>query len=138
MNRVRSDFTWNVITKDLQGLARRMETTSQNIANANTPGYARREVSFEDQLRDVIEAPRQLPLKATAERHLSNIVTDVSGIQPLERRVGHEIYRLDGNNVDPETEMARLTQTRMSYQAMTRVLSRKIAMYRKAIGGAGS
>ena len=135
---MRSDLTWNVITKDLQGLARRMETTSQNIANANTPGYARREVSFEDQLRDVIGAPRQLPLKTTAERHMSNIATDISGVQPLEARVGHETYRLDGNNVDPETEMARLAQTRMSYQAMTRVLSRKIAMYRKAIGGAGS
>ena len=135
---MRSDFTWDVITKDLQGLARRMETSSQNIANANTPGYARREVSFEDQLRDVIEAPRQLPLSTTAERHFSNITTDVSGVRPLEGRVGHEIYRLDGNNVDPETEMARLTQTRMSYQAMTRILSRKVAMYRKAIGGAGA
>ena len=52
--------------------------------------------------------------------------------------VGHEIYRLDHNNVDPETETARLAETRMTYQAMARVLSRKIAMYRKAIGGGGA
>lgn len=135
---MRSDFTWDVITKDLQGLARRMETSSQNIANANTPGYARREVSFEDQLRDLIEAPHRLPLNRTSREHISNIVTDVNGVRPLESRVGNEVYRLDGNNVDPETEMARMTQTRMSYQAMTRILSRKVAMYRKAIGGAGA
>lgn len=129
------DPTWGVIEKDLQGLAKRLEATSQNIANMNTPRFARREVSFEDQLKDVIDAPRRLPLKRTAEKHMTNVVTNVNAVAPVERSVGHEIYRLDYNNVDPETETARLAETRMSYQAMSRVLGRKISMYRKAIGG---
>lgn len=132
---MRGDLTWSVIEKDLQGLAKRLESTSQNIANMNTPRYVRREVSFEDQLKEVIDAPNRLPLKRTAERHMSNVVTDIGAVLPAERGVGYELYRLDLNNVDPETETARLAETRMSYQAMGRVMGRKIAMYRKAIGG---
>lgn len=132
---MRGDLVWNVIEKDLQGLARRLEATSQNIANTNTPRYTRREVSFEDQLKEVIDAPSRLPLKRSAERHMSNVVSDISAVMPAERSVGYELYRYDLNNVDPETEIARLTETRMSYQAMSRVLGRKIAIYRRAIGG---
>jgi flagellar basal-body rod protein FlgB len=134
---MRGDLAWNVIEKDLGGLAKRIEATSHNIANFNTPRYARREVSFEEQLKDVIGAPRRLPLKRTNERHFSNVTQNVGDVAPYERSVGYEIYRLDGNNVDPETETAKLTETRMTYQAMTRILGRKIAMYRRAIGGGG-
>ena len=135
---MRGDITWSIIEKDLQGLARRVEATAQNLANANTPKYSRREVSFEDQLKEVIDGPLRLPVERSDPKHISNVTADVSKVTPWERKVGNEIYRLDSNNVDPETEMARLAETRMSYQAMTRVLSRKIAMYRKAIGGAGA
>lgn len=132
---MRGDLAWSVMEKDMQGLAKRLESTSQNLANMNTPRYARREVSFEDQLKAVIEAPHKLPLKRTLPRHMSNAATNVAEVVPVERAVGYEIYRLDHNNVDPETEMARLAETRMSYQAAARVLGRKISIYRKAIGG---
>jgi flagellar basal-body rod protein FlgB len=132
---MRGDLTWHVIEKDLDGLAKRIEATSHNIANFNTPRYARREVSFEDQLKEVIDAPQQLPLKRTYERHFSNVTQDIGAVTPYNRAVGYEIYRLDMNNVDPETETARLTETRMSYQAMSRIMGRKIALYRRAIGG---
>lgn len=130
------DLAWGVIEKDLEGLARRMEATSQNIANMNTPRYARLEISFEDQLKEVIDGPLQLPVKRTNVRHMSNIKQDVNQVNPFQRSVGYELYRYDLNNVDPETETARLAETRMTYTAMTRALGRKIAMYRRAIGGA--
>ncbi|MDR1514351.1 MAG: flagellar basal body rod protein FlgB [Synergistaceae bacterium] len=133
---MRGDFAWGVIEKDLSGLARRFEATSQNIANMNTPGYARKEVSFEDQLKEVIDAPSKLPLKRTNPNHFSNVRQNLDEVIPGERHVGYEVYRLDLNNVDPETESARLAQTRMMHQAMTRVLGRKVSMYRRAIGGA--
>jgi flagellar basal-body rod protein FlgB len=132
---MRGDLAWGVIEKDLGGLARRLEATSNNIANMNTPNYSRREIAFEDQLREVIDAPNKLPMKRTSERHFSNIKANLSEVVPFDRSVGYEIYRLDKNNVDPETETARMAETRMSYQAMTRLMGRKIAMYRKAIGG---
>jgi flagellar basal-body rod protein FlgB len=128
-------MAWGVIEKDLEGLGKRIEATSQNIANMNTPRYARKEVSFEDQLKEVIDSPQLLPLKRTNSKHFSTVKTDLSEVLPAERRVGYEVYRLDRNNVDPETETAVLAETRMMHQAMTRAISRKIAMYRRAIGG---
>jgi flagellar basal-body rod protein FlgB len=132
---MRTDLAWGVMEKDMAGLAKRFEATSHNIANMNTPRYARREISFEDQLKEVIDAPSRLPMKRTSERHFSNIKANIGEVTPYERQVGHEIYRLVWDNVDPETEMARMAETRMSYQAMSRAIGRKIAMYRRAIGG---
>ena len=129
------DLAWGVIEKDLEGLAKRMEATSQNIANMNTPRYARREISFESQLKEVIDAPMRLPLLRSSPKHISNIKESLTDVSPVTHKVGNEIYRLDYNNVDPEVEVARLAQTRMTYQAMSKVLARKIAMYRRAIGG---
>jgi flagellar basal-body rod protein FlgB len=132
---VRGDLSWGVIQKDLEGLSRRMGAVAQNVANANTPRYARREVSFEDQLAAVIDQPRRLPLAVSDQRHMTNVPLGLDNVKPREDRVEDEIYRYDGNNVDPEVEMAKLAETRMMYQAMSRVLSRKVAMYRTAIGG---
>lgn len=129
------DVTWGVIEKDLDGLSKRLEATTQNIANMNTPGYGRREVSFENQLKEVIDAPRRLPLKTTSAGHMSNIQQDVYRVKPMEHNVTYEVYRGDSNNVDPETETARLTQTRMIYQAMTQMMRKKVASYRRVIGG---
>jgi flagellar basal-body rod protein FlgB len=134
---MRGDLTWSIIEKELEGLSRRLEATSHNIANMNTPRYARREVSFEDQLKEIIDAPTRLPMKKTSPRHFSNVRTSASEVRPIDSRVGYEVYRLDKNNVDPETETARLAETRMMHTAMTRVLAKKVSMYRRAIGGAG-
>jgi flagellar basal-body rod protein FlgB len=130
-----ADLTWGVIGKDLDGLSKRLEATSQNVANMNTPGYSRKEVTFEDQLKEIVDSPRRLPLKRTNSRHMSNVRTDVAEVSPQDHTVDYEVYRGDGNNVDPETETARLTETRMLYQGMSRAMNKKIAAYRRVIGG---
>jgi flagellar basal-body rod protein FlgB len=129
------DFTWKVIEKDLQGLAKRFSATSRNIANANTPSYAKRNVSFEDQLRDVIESGKKLKMTRTDIGHIPSSPHSVAAVQPAEIRVTDEIYRLDGNNVDPEREMSILSETRMQYNAMSRFASRKLSGLRTVISG---
>ena len=129
------NVTSDVIEKTLEGLALRMEATSQNIANMNTPRYQRREVSFEDQLKEILDAQTQLPLKRSDPEHISNIETDVDGVEPQLRSVGYEVYRADLNNVDPETEIARLAETRMMYAAMALRMNGKFRGLRRVIGG---
>ncbi|NLA90314.1 MAG: flagellar basal body rod protein FlgB [Synergistaceae bacterium] len=129
------DFNWKVMEKDLEGLAKRFESTSKNLANANTPHYARRNVSFEDQLRDVIDGPRRLPMKVTDKGHIPSGPLSVSSVIPEEIKIYDEKYRLDGNNVDPEREMAVMSQTRMAYAAISRFAAKKGSLYRLVIGG---
>jgi flagellar basal-body rod protein FlgB len=129
------DMTMSVLGKGMQGLSRRLESTSKNIANANTPAYARRKVSFEEELREVINGPSKLPMIVTDRSHIPSGPLAVDDVVPTETRVSDEPYRLDGNAVDPEREMAVLTETRMSYTALSRFLARKGAMLRSVMGG---
>ena len=129
------DFTWDVIEKDIQGLATRFSATSRNIANANTPGYAKRNVSFEDQLREVISSGKKLKMTCTNQGHIPTNPYSIKAVQPSEIKVVDEKYRLDGNNVDPEREMSILSETRMQYTAMSRFAAKKLSGLRTAIGG---
>jgi len=128
-------FTWDVIEKDLQGLAARFSATSRNIANANTPGYAKRNVSFEDQLRDVIESGKKLKMTRTDKGHIPTSPYSIATVHPAEIKVTDEKYRLDGNNVDPEREMSILSETRMQYTAMSRFAAKKLNGLRTVIAG---
>jgi len=129
------DFTWKVMEKDLEGLAKRFKATSRNLANANTPGYARRNVSFEDELRDIINSGKKLKMAVTDPGHIPTRPHAVSDVTPAEIKITDEMYRLDSNNVDPEREMAVLAETRMMYTAMSRFAARKVAGYRTVISG---
>ena len=130
-------FTWKVIEKDLEGLAQRFKATSRNLANTNTPGYARRNVSFENELRDVIYSDRKLHMNITNPGHIPSRPRAVADVTPKEIRVTDEMYRLDGNNVDPEREMAILGEARMMYTAMTRYAGKKRTGLISAITGRG-
>ncbi len=132
---VKGDITWNVIEKDMEGLAKRFQAVSKNLANANTPGYARRNVSFEDQLRDVLTSGKKLHLAVTDPKHIPTRPLSVSEVTPAELKIKDERYRLDGNNVDPEREMAVMAEARMMYTAMGRFAAKKLAGYRSVIAG---
>lgn len=129
------DFTWKVIEKDMEGLAKRFNATSRNLANANTPGYERRNISFEDELRKVVSPGRKLKMIVTNPRHIPTRPGSVGDVTPAEKKIKDEPYRLDENNVDPEREMAVLAETRMMYGAMSRFAARKLANYRSVISG---
>lgn len=128
-------FTWDVIEKDLEGLGQRHKATSRNVAHANTPGYARRNVSFEDQIRDVMESGKKLKMAMTDKGHIPTMPHKVSMVLPHEIKIVDEKYRLDGNNVDPEREMAVMAETKLQYTAMTRIAAKKVAGLRTAISG---
>lgn len=129
------DFTWKVIEKDMEGLAQRFKAVSRNVANADTPGYARRNVSFEDQLRDVIQSGKKLHMTVTDPAHIPTRPRLVADVKPVELKVSDEMYRLDRNNVDPEREMAVLAEARMMYNAMNRLAAKRLAGYRTVISG---
>ena len=128
-------FTWKVLEKALEGNAQRFRATSRNLANINTPEYARRNVSFENQLRDVIDADRKLHMNVTNSGHIPSRPRAVADVTPVETRITDEMYRIDGNNVDPEREMTILAETRMMHTAMTRFATRRVNSLRTVISG---
>lgn len=131
------DMTWNALVVGMNGLSKRFKTVAQNIANVNTPGYARSEVTFENELREALNMKddEKLALTTTDDAHISNVPRDVTSITPKEHRAVGELTRWDGNGVDLDIEMSKLAQARMTYTALASLMSKRIESYKLAIGG---
>ncbi|MBQ3646282.1 MAG: flagellar basal body rod protein FlgB [Synergistaceae bacterium] len=129
------DYTWDVVEKESESLAKRFNAVTKNIANANTPGYARRNVSFEDQMREVMEQDKKLHMTVTDPQHIPSHPLKIKDVHAAEIKIMDEQYRLDLNNVDPEREMAVLAETRMMYTGFMRIASSKLTMLKSVIAG---
>jgi flagellar basal-body rod protein FlgB len=120
------------ITDWLSGLARRREAVAQNIANIDTPGYRRKTVSFESELRRSTQ-PRSGSLNTTNPAHIST--PSLSNQSLLGAQGSQELVssRRDGNNVDIDQEMIELAETQLRYQTATRALSTKLQTLRDVL-----
>ena len=103
----------NVLDKAADASWIRNEAISNNISNADTPGYKRQDVNFETQLAKALHSSRYTSVDAKVHNlklnHLYPIIrTDYSGYS----------YRLDGNNVDPDTEGVYLAKNQIVYQGL--------------------
>ena len=91
----------------------RNEAISNNIANVNTPGYKRQDVSFEEELKHALKANKFVPLDQKVD-HL-----DLDRIEPkVYTDSANFSYRLDGNNVDIDSENVELASNQIKYNAM--------------------
>ena len=70
-----------VLVKSLDASMLRSRTIANNIANVNTPGYQRVEVSFEDELRKALDQG-QLSGMQTNDKHLPLGKLGLSGLSP--------------------------------------------------------
>ncbi len=150
-----TSLTSQVINKALDGLSRRHEATSSNLANAETPGYQRRQVSFEGALDEAIQKAHQrnkppspqadndadLPMKVTSPMHfkIGTGASTVEEINPEIETTEDVQYKNDGNSVDLETEMAQLAKNTEHYIALTKFSGIRNRTLRSIInnGGAG-
>lgn len=98
----------------------RHKVLSQNVANVNTPGYRKLDVSFDDQLT----------------RHLE--MHGDQGIENLKPKIVEDDSspaRLDGNNVDIDAEMMRLNKNTLLNNTYLQIVATKTAIMRRAING---
>lgn len=103
----------NVMAKAADAAWLRNEAITNNIANAATPGYKRQDVSFESEL--------QKALKNSSFRSLGSKVEDIntSRLQPRTYTDYDGFsYRLDGNNVDIQTENVTLVKNQLKYNGL--------------------
>lgn len=103
----------NVLDKAADAAWLRNEAISNNISNATTPGYKRQDVAFESELKKALGKNRYKSMDAkVADLKLNRLqgrpYTDSAGFS----------YRLDGNNVDPETEQVMLVENQLKYQGL--------------------
>lgn len=113
----------------------RNSTITQNISNIDTPGYKRKTVKFEEVLNKYTESGFK-GLK-THEKHI-NIGRD-SNIDNIKIRVETDNQnlssRLDGNNVDIDTEMASMAKNTIKYYTLVQTISASLKRMKTVING---
>jgi len=123
------DDTTSVLMKGLDAASMRQRVTANNLANLNTPGFQRSDVSFEDQLFNVRQ-DMQVPLARTHERHLPQSPQDIT---PQIKQDTTTIRRIDGSNVDIERDMLNMVSNQLRYNTYVQQLTTRFNNWRFVI-----
>ncbi|MBD5769734.1 flagellar basal body rod protein FlgB [Marinomonas colpomeniae] len=116
--------------KTLEFRSARAAVLANNIANADTPNYKSRDMTFDSILSD---EGSKLKLAGANERHISgDSVTSGSGAL-LYRNANQP--SLDGNNVDMQREQAEYAQNSLQFDTSFMFLNGKISGMKKALIG---
>jgi flagellar basal-body rod protein FlgB len=121
-------------------LSQRQDVLSQNVANADTPGYTARDlkpVDFEQALRNAASMSATPGALATDDPHHIAITPQSAG-----GFTGVDTPDVEstpsGNTVSLEQEMIKVADTQAQFQAATNLYAKAITMMKTAIGHTGS
>ena len=127
--------TIELLGKTLDLRAKRHALISANLANVETPGYTPSDLSFEAELKSALNKggaaqspnPRHIPIKGGAAglARVQGEVVEIPG-----RSMGP-----DGNGVEMESEMGRMAENQIMYNASVQLLAKKFEMMKQAIRG---
>lgn len=121
----------NVMQKSLDAAWSRNEIISQNIANVDTPGYKRKDVAFEEYL---INSKKRITGNRTDVRHIPISPSDIDSVEPTVTQDYSKLsMRIDGNNVDIDTEMADLAKNSIKFNALTQMLNGSFSKIKSVI-----
>ena len=127
--------TTDYLQKGLDTTWLRNEVITNNIANADTPGFKVSEVEFEDILVSAISGS-DIEMKTTREGHISRPGGgDLSRLEPTVRKIEDTSYRFDENNVDVEAEMVSLAQNSLEYYTLVSKINSEFNKLNMAIQG---
>lgn len=114
-----NDPTMQGMEYALNSLSLREQVLSNNIANAQTPGYEAQDVSFESQLGNILDGQ-----DAAAPTDAGMVVQSPD-----------MTTRQDGNSVGMESQMSKMSETDLLYNALSQLTSDRLSILKTAITG---
>jgi flagellar basal-body rod protein FlgB len=115
------DTTQLGLERAIAGAGMRQATLAANIANANTPGYQRKDVDFHTTLRAAMDSEQ--PSDAIHEVAFEAATDTGSGAM-----------RADGNGVDIDLESSTMASNALEYEALVAVARGRTDVLRSAMG----
>lgn len=116
----------NVLDKAADASWVRNDVLANNIANADTPNYKRKDVQFETYLSNAVEGTDSLD-ETVANIDLSTLesttYTEQAGLS----------YREDGNNVDISTENVELAKNQLKYYTLMNSVNQEFGRLKSAM-----
>jgi flagellar basal-body rod protein FlgB len=129
--------THDLLSDALDFRAARQDMIASNIANADTPFYRPRDISFEDTLRakqaDAFnEKSSHLELAQTNAGHIP-LQNEKSSTKPtLFFRDGH-MARNDGNSVDLDVETTEMSKNSVMFNALIQANKKDVYIFKSVI-----
>ncbi|MCM1272240.1 MAG: flagellar basal body rod protein FlgB [Clostridium sp.] len=118
----------NILDKAADAATLRNELINNNIANVNTPHYKRKDINFESVLQAELAGGSSLYNSVKAAND------DLSTLDPQVFTDNSSLsYRLDGNNVDVNSEEAYLAENSIKYQALVDMMNQEFARYKTVL-----
>ena len=116
----------NVLDKEADASWVRNDVLANNIANADTPNYKRKDVQFETYLSNAVAGTDSLD-ETVANIDLSTLesttYTEQAGLS----------YREDGNNVDISTENVELAKNQLKYYTLMNSVNQEFGRLKSAM-----
>lgn len=119
----------DVLTKAADASWTRESVINNNTANVSTVGYKRQDIDFQSVLRE--------ELGNCKHKSLDNKINELD-ISDLNAQIytdsANYSYRLDGNNVDIDTENVELASEQIRYDALATSINSEFSRMRAALG----
>ncbi|MBR5897807.1 MAG: flagellar basal body rod protein FlgB [Lachnospiraceae bacterium] len=118
----------NVLDKAADASWLRDDAISNNLANVSTPGYKREDITFEKELTKALQHSQYHTMDAKvknlrADQLQARTYKDYNGLS----------YRLDGNNVDIDTENAMLAKNQIKYEGLLNSINTEFSNLRSVM-----
>lgn len=110
------DFVWQKQT-----------VTMDNIANAETPGYKAKYVTFEDELKSKLDYQ--------SGKTASDIRSTINSVEAQVHESNDESTRADGNNVNVDVESMELAKAALKYEFLLKSYNDDLTRLRTVIKG---
>jgi flagellar basal-body rod protein FlgB len=117
------DVTSSALEVAIRGTEARQTVLANNLANVNTPGFKRSDLSFQGALADALQSSNGSA--AAVDDTQFTTTTDSS-----------TSMRADGNNVDVDTESANLSKNQLLFDSVMAIDTKRLHTMDTAITGA--
>jgi flagellar basal-body rod protein FlgB len=116
------DATTRGLAEALTLRQKRHEVIASNLANVETPGFKAKELDFGTALKDAFAA--------NVEETPKPLFPSTRVVEDLDAPP-----RADGNTVDVDLQMAKLSANAGEYDGLARILGKRLGLVRQAIEG---
>jgi flagellar basal-body rod protein FlgB len=122
------------MSKRMAWLSQRQTVLADNVANANTPGYAAKDLKDPD-FRRLVPKPGAIQLAATQPNHIVQAPRAAAGTEVVTAPTDESI---DGNGVSLEEQMMKVSTNASDFALVSSLYKDQIGLIKTALGVATS
>lgn len=121
----------HMLGQKMAWLSQRQEVLSENIANADTPGFRPSDVAPMD-FKGTLRSLNRLEAVQTSAGHIGVSLRAPRAFAVVPDRVSEASP--NGNAVDLEDQMVKMAEAQMDYQLITNLYKKHVGMIKSALG----